>query len=399
MGKISNLITDMTLAGASDEEKVRAVKHSMVVIDAGKHKLNFKQSEIDNNIAQLKHDYQVKIDENGNVKYGGASTILSRSSGEATVLKRQGTPKINMKGKEWYDPNRPEGALIYKTADDLYYPIRKYDKKTGDMTVTTIDGKKVTYNVKDQDAVNKYTPTKRVDPDTGAVTYTSKDGSLTYKIKARTQASTNMAETDDAYTLVSKARHPMELVYADYANSMKAMANNARIELMNTGKIAYNKEAKSQYKNEVQSLMAKLNEADKNKIRERAAQRKANVELKSKIDANPEMTRSDQRKAGQQAINKYRQSLGSVKRRDRNIKIADDEWKAIQAGAVSENTLWRILNNSDPDSLRARAMPKTTKTVSQAKINRIKALSASNYTLQQIADKLGLSVSTVSNYL
>lgn len=399
MGSISNLITDMTLAGASDEEKVRAVKHSMVVIDAGKHKLNFKQSEIDNNIAQLKHDYQVKIDENGNVKYGGASTILSRSSGEATVLKRQGTPKINMKGKDWYDPSRPEGALIYKTADDLYYPVRKYDKKTGDMTVTTLDGKKVTYNVKDQDAVNKYTPTKRVDPDTGAVTYTSKDGSLTYKIKARTQASTNMAETDDAYTLVSKARHPMELVYADYANSMKAMANNARIELMNTGKITYSKEAKAQYKNEVQSLMAKLNEADKNKIRERAAQRKANVELKSKMDANPEMTRSDQRKAGQQAINKYRQSLGSVKRRDRNIKITDDEWKAIQAGAVSENTLWRILNNSDPDSLRARAMPKTTKTVSQAKINRIKALSASNYTLQQIADKLGLSVSTVSNYL
>ena len=81
------------------------------------------------------------------------------------------------------------------------------------------------------------------------------------------------------------------------------------------------------------------------------------------------------------------------------MKITGNEWKAIQAGAVSENTLWRILNNSDPDSLRARAMPKTTKTVSQAKINRIKALSASNYTLQQIADKLDLSVSTVSNYL
>ncbi|MEG2624412.1 MAG: helix-turn-helix domain-containing protein, partial [Clostridia bacterium] len=33
MGTISNLLTDMTLRGAVDEELVRAVKHSMVVID------------------------------------------------------------------------------------------------------------------------------------------------------------------------------------------------------------------------------------------------------------------------------------------------------------------------------------------------------------------------------
>lgn len=400
MGSISNLITDMTLAGATDAEKVRAVKHSMVVIDAGKHKLDYKQSEIDNNIAQLKKDYQVKLDADGNVKYGGASTILSRSSGEATVDKRQGTPKVNIKGTKWYDPNRPEGALIYKTADDLYYPVRKYDKDKGLMTVTTVDGKKIAYDVKDKAAVEKYTPTKRIDPETKQVIgYTSKDGTIEYKIKKRTQASTNMAETDDAYSLVSKARHPMELVYADYANSMKAMANKARIEMYNTGKIAYDKKAKATYQNEVNELMAKLNKAEVNKIRERQAQRKANAEVKSKTDANPDMTKSDIKKARQQAITKHRQEVGSIKRRDRNITITDNEWKAIQAGAVSENTLWRILNNTDPDALRARAMPKSSKTISQAKVNRIKSLSASNYTLQQIADKLGIPVSTVSNYL
>lgn len=39
MGEISNLITDMTLKGATEPEIARAVKHSMVVIDAAKHRL------------------------------------------------------------------------------------------------------------------------------------------------------------------------------------------------------------------------------------------------------------------------------------------------------------------------------------------------------------------------
>lgn len=130
MGKISNLITDMTLAGADEKELARAVRHSMVVIDAEKHKLDYKASEKDNNIAQLRKDYQAKYDENGNlVRSGGASTILSRAKGETSVPATQGTPKINLKDKSWYDPSRPEGSLIYKTADDLYYPNRTIDKR------------------------------------------------------------------------------------------------------------------------------------------------------------------------------------------------------------------------------------------------------------------------------
>ena len=54
MGVISNLITDMTLLGANDDELARAVRHSMVVIDAEKHKLDYRQSEKDNDIASLK---------------------------------------------------------------------------------------------------------------------------------------------------------------------------------------------------------------------------------------------------------------------------------------------------------------------------------------------------------
>lgn len=355
MGVVSNLITDMTLAGADEHEKAAAVRHSMVVIDAEKHKLDYKQSELDNNIAALKKKYQPKYDEDGNlVRAGGASTILSRAKGETSVTKRQGSPKINMKGTEDYDPTKPEGALIWKTADDAYYEVTKTNKRTGE--------------------------TKTI-------------------VKERTQQSTRMAETDDPHTLVSSGKHPMELVYADYAASMKSLANQARKEMMTTGKIEYKKEAKAIYQEEYNSLMAKLNDAELNVTRERAAQRAANVEVEKKKALDPNMKKSDIKKASQQALSTKRAEMGSISRRDRNINITDREWEAIQAGAISETKLKRILNNADIDKLRERATPKRTSTISNTQISRIKALQASNYTVSEIAQKLGVSVSTVAKYL
>ena len=354
MGIISNLITDMTLAKASDTELANAVRHSMVVIDAAKHKLDYKKSEVDHNIEALKKKYQRRTDEEGNVKYGGAATILSRSKGEVSVDKRQGSPKINIKGTKDYDPSKPEGALLYKPADDLEYTITKTNKKTGEVTTVT---------------------------------------------KNRKQQSTRMAEADDAYSLVSDLKHPMEMAYADYANSMKALANQARKEMATTGKIAYSNSAKAIYQKEVDSLNAKLNTALLNTGRERAAQRMANAEVASKKAADPTLSKVDIKKASQQALSKYRNEVGSVSRRDRNIDITDREWEAIQAGAISEAQLKKILNNTDTAKLRERATPRATATLSTAKVNQIKSMSASNYTLAQIADKLNLSTSTVSKYL
>lgn len=399
MGKISNLITDMTLAGAGNDELARAVKHSMVVIDAEKHGLDYKQSEIDNDISGLKKAYQRRVDDDGVEKYGGASTLISRSKGETSVLKRQGSPKINIKGDKDYDPSKPEGSLTYKVADDLYYPDRSYDKKTGVVTLKTKSGKKVEYNVADKEATEKYKPVKKVDEKTGEVKYTNKSGDIEYKLNTRTQKSTRMAETDDAYTLVSDARHPMELIYADYANSMKSLANKARKEMVSTGKIDYSKQAAETYKTEVASLNTKLNTALLNATRERAAQRKANSEINSKKLADPDMKAADIKKISQQALTKSRKEVGSVSRRDRNIDITDKEWEAIQAGAISENKLVQILNNTDIDKLKARATPRSSTTLSATKVNRIKALAASNYTLSEIANKLGVSTSSVSKYL
>lgn len=405
MGRISNLITDMTLGGADDKEIIRAVKHSMVVIDAAKHKLDYKKSEVDNNIDALRRDWQPHTDEDGKTRYGGAATLISRSKGQESVLKRQGSPKINVKlnkdgtPNKDYDPTRPEGALIYKTADDLYYPVRNYDKDSGNMTIRTTSGKKVTYNVNDKEASDRYNPVKRVDSKTGKVTYTDKTGTIEYKIKARTDKSTRMAETDDARTLISDLKHPMETIYADYANSMKALGNKARLEMVKTGKIAYSSTAKSTYEDEVNSLMSKLNGAELNKTRERAAQRMANATVKAKEKADPTMKSADKKKVGQQALSKYRDEVGSVSRRDRNIQITDREWEAIQAGAISEAKLIRILNNTDVSALRERAMPRATTTLSTAKVNKIKAMSNSNFTIEQIADSLGCSKSTVQKYL
>ena len=94
MGKISNLITDMTLRGAKESELVRAVKHSMVVIDAAKHKLDYKQSEKDNGITELRKAYQGYVDEDGR-EVGGASTLLSRRKQDVRVPERQGSGRID----------------------------------------------------------------------------------------------------------------------------------------------------------------------------------------------------------------------------------------------------------------------------------------------------------------
>lgn len=128
MGKISNLITDMTLLGASDDELARAVRHSMVVIDAAKHKLDYKKSEADNNIKALKKKYQGHVDPETGRYSEGTGTIVSRAKGQQSVLKRQGSPII--------DPET--GKQSWKVADDLTYEKKIVDKKTGKVKTKTI---------------------------------------------------------------------------------------------------------------------------------------------------------------------------------------------------------------------------------------------------------------------
>ena len=396
MGVISNLITDMTLAGASDDELARAVRHSMVVIDAEKHKLDYKRSEIENNISDLKAKYQRTLKPDGTIKTGGASTIISKAKSTEYVNKRRGQARIDPEtGKAYYLDAQPK---------DLYYVDSTWDRKTGIVNVRTESGKKITYNSNDPAEREKYAPIGKYDKETGTMIFTNRAGDITYHTKTRQQESTKMAETDNAYSLVSASRHGMELIYADYANSMKALANQARKELVSTGTLEYKPSAAKVYAQEVDSLMARLNEAEKNSVRERQAMRLTNAEVKGKIaeaDAKGEtLEAKDIRKAKQQALTKYRQEVGSVSRKDRNLKISDREWEAIQAGAIHESKLKRILANTDIDDLRQRATPRDFREVSSSKVNRMRQLSASGkYTIAEIADQLGLSTTTVKKYL
>ena len=234
----------------------------------------------------------------------------------------------------------------------------------------------------------------------------NEDGSLSYKsvkeeyvdkngkLQFRMQKSTKMAETKDARTLSSGT--PQEEAYADYANSMKSLANQARREMMSTGKIAYSASAKATYSEEVKSLNAKLDLALANAPRERQAQTMANATVAAKRKDNPDMTKAEVKKASQQALAQARSSVGAKRS---NIEITDKEWEAIQAGAISENKLTQILNNTNTDTIRQRATPRASTALSTAKQNRIAALSASGYSTSEIAEALGVSSSTVSKYL
>lgn len=330
MGMISNLITDMTLKGASTEELTRAVKHSMVVIDAEKHKLNYKQSEKDQGIAELKQKYQGYTDESGNER-GGASTLLSRRGQTVAVPERQGSGRINA----------DTGEVVYKTSG------RTYVDKNGKQVAATTNIS-VVLNAKD----------------------------------VRTLSSGTAQEN----------------AYADYSNKMKALANEARKSYVSTGRLKKSTSAADTYREEVDSLEAKLDKAARNAPRERQAQAIANSVVKAKKESNPDMDSKEIKKASQQALEAARAQVGASGRANR-IDITPKEWEAIQAGAISDAKLTQILRYADSAKVREYATPKTYNTLSSAKLSRAKAMKASGYTIQEIADALGVSRSTVTKQL
>jgi hypothetical protein len=327
MGVISNLITDMTIRGATSAELARAVRHSMVVIDAEKHNLNYKQSAIDNGIGQLKAKYQ------GGAR-SGASTLISKASAEIRVPERKPRPA----GK---------GGPI--------------DKQTG----------------------------KKVFVPTGA-TFTSRTG----KTVIKTDRSKRLAETSDARTLSSGT--PIEKIYADHSNKLKSLADKARKEAVNTKTIPYSSSAKTAYSKEVTSLDHKLNVALKNAPLERSAQVLANAVVSQKRQANPDMDPTDVKKIKSQALNEARARTGARKTR---IEPTEAEWAAIQAGAISNHKLEQILNNADLDQIKKLATPKSTLLMTSAKQRRAQTMLASGYTQAEVADALGVSLTTLKTSL
>ena len=326
MGVVSNLITDMTLQGAPNDEIARAVKYSMCIIDAEKHGLDYKRCYQDCDIDSLKKKYQPK---------GGVSTLISRANSEMRV------------------PERKNFSIDRDT-----------DPVTGE---------------------RRFRETGR--------SYVDSDGSVKYA----EEKSTKMFEAKDARSLISDADTPTERAYANYANQLKALANKARKEYVSTGSIPLSKTAQVSYAEEVNSLKAKLNNAIKNAPKERQAQITANVVVKIKKQDNPDMTKGEEKRLRQQALSAARQRFGA-NRQNVRVNITDREWDAIQAGAVSNSLLLRILANTDMDAVKQRALPKTEQAISTARQRRIKNLLAAGYTVAEVAESVGVSTSTVNKY-
>lgn len=325
MGLVSNLITDMTIQGANPHELAAAVRHSMVVIDAEKHELNYKQSAIDNGIPNLMLKYQ-------NRKGGGASTLISRATSQTAVLDRK------LKG---VDP---------ATGKKIYEPTGKH----------------------------------YIDPKTGKPVY-------------KMIKSEKLAETDDAHTLVSKdGGTPIEKIYADHSNRLKSLANQARKAAVTTPPLVRSQSAAKVYDTEVKTLTAKLRTAQRNAPLERQAQVLANTIVSAKRQAAPDMDSTQLKRIKAQALAEARTRTGAKKIL---VEITEKEWEAIQAGAISNTRLQQILNNADLDNVKSLATPRTHTAMTSLKKQRAQAMINSGYTQAEIADALGVSVTTLKKEL
>lgn len=385
MGKVSNLITDMMVAGAPEEDYVRAVKHSMVVIDAEKHNLNWKLSAQQNGIAQLKEKYQ-------GAKNAGASTLLSKNKSIEYVGKRKEITATNlMTPSELKRYNN--GEKIYRSLEDYYIDS---NKKVKDMTDKQ---KKVFYEVKKEynDALIEYRKAKNKNPNDPSIKKPPvpepRDG-LKFIEKERTFKSTKMAETKDARTLISKHNSVMENIYADYANDMKQLALTARKEARATPNMLRDPVAAKTYAKEVESIKNSIKIAQLNNPRERQAQMIAGKKMDLYIKANPDATLEDKKKKRNKLLAEARIKTGSDKQR---VRLTDKEVEAVKAGAVSNATMLEIFNNGDQDSLKKAFTPKNKRGMTTAQISKAKRLLKTGYTQAEVAEALGVSVSSIQN--
>jgi hypothetical protein len=333
MGVVSNLITDMHTQGADDADIVRAVKHSMVVIDAEKHGLDIRRSAMDHGIPALMKKYQGRAS-------GGASTLISRANADVRLPERKarsqakGGPIDKATGKKVYDYS---GATYIKTTTS---------KKTGKVT--------------EKEVLKPGGTSKR------------------------------LAETDDAHTLSSGTR--IEKIYADHSNQLKALANQARKEMVHTRTTPFSPSAKAAFSREVTSLDAKLSLALRNAPLERQAQVLANAVVRKKTQDNPDMEPSEKKKLKAKALDEARLRTGAKKSR---IEITDSEWAAIQAGAISTSKLNQILSNADLDQVKQLATPKERLVMGGSKKNQALSMIRRGYNQAEVAKALGVSVSTL----
>lgn len=333
MGVVSNLVTDMQITGANTRDIALATKYAQVVIDAEKHDLDFRQAKKDCEIDRLRKEYQRQSD--GST--GGAATLLSRAKSEVRVdTRKEVIPK-----KEFRE-------------SDTYKGEKLYEIKKGD-------------------------------------TYLDENGVQQH----RKMKSTQMAETNDARTLISDYNTAMEREYATYANRLKSLANDARKAYYMTENPKRDPAAAKKYAEEVESLNRKLKIAQENAPRERQAQLLANKIVSMKIAEYPEDSRDKDwlKKRKNEALRTARATYGASKEQ---VIITPREWEAIQNKAIGSTNLNKILNNADMTVVKKMAMPKGSRGITDSQARVAKQMSDRGYTLEEIASRFGVSSSTIS---
>ena len=336
MGIVSNLITDMTLRGATEEELVRAVKHSMVVIDAAKHRLNFKESEKRNGIAELKQKYQPKYDDNGNViGSGGASTLLSRRKQTVQIPETKGSPRIN----------KETGELEYK------YTNRTYVNKKGEVVQAKTSVPLIS-TLSDMHDLSSGTLQEEAYADYGN------------KIKA----------------LANKAR--------------KEAANTPGIKYSSTAAKVY-KEQADRLSN---ALYIAERNAPRERRAQAIAGSVIKAKIQDNPELEDPSYKKELAKIRNIAIEDARAITGA-KGSKTKIHVSDKEWEAIQAGAISSTKLRGILKYMDDEELKERAMPKPKTVLNEAKQAKVKQMRLSGYTIAEIAESIGVSTGTISKYI
>ena len=359
MGEVTNLITDMTVGGATAPEIVRAVKHSMVVIDAQKHNLDYKQSAVDNNIADLKRKYQGV---NSKGQPGGASTILSQA---------HATTRVNQR-KELTDTKKmtPEQLAAWNRGEIVYVETGKTKMKL------ITDPKKMT-----PDELERHNAGKKV--------YRQSNEKVQEQVH-------RMDVVDDAMKLVHDPNNPKEVAYAKYANTLKDLANQARKSARSIKPTPINQEARRTYAEEVASLTEKVRQAKMNSPRERKAQALAGAMVAEKFAADPSMDFEHRQRERARSLIVARAAVGAKKD---PVIITDREWAAIQANAVSTSLLQQILSNTDQDKFKQRATPHNKSVLSPAFQDLARSMASSgHYTNADIAERCGVSASTIAQF-
>ena len=335
MGVISNLITDMTLRGADEDELARAVKHSMVVIDAEKHKLDYKRSERENGIPELKQKWQIRVDEEGATHYGGASTLLSRRKQTVRVPERRGSVRVD----------KETGEYIYKESGRTFI-----DPKTGKER-------------KAEDTVSLISETK----------------------DARTLSSGTIQE--NLYADFSNKLKAMANQARKEAANMKGIQRNPEAAKTYAPEVASLKE---KYNNMI---------ANKPKERKAMLIANANIKAKIQEQGlDPTIDKKEIKKISSVEMQRARDSVGASGRKSK-ITFTDREWEAVQAGAISDNMLTKFLNSSDSDEIVKRAMPKNVAVMTSAKMSKANAMLRSGYSYAEIAKACGVPESTVYSAL